>query len=88
MSFLRELQRRNVARVAVLYVASSWLILQTVETIGSLLGLPSWVGKLALLALGVGLPVALGISWTYELTPEGLKRDSAVPRSASHRHDN
>ncbi|MDQ1311081.1 MAG: hypothetical protein QG601_2351, partial [Pseudomonadota bacterium] len=72
----------------VLYVASSWLILQTVETIGSLLGLPAWVGKLALLALGVGLPVALGISWTYELTPEGLKRDSAVPRSASHRHDN
>jgi len=43
---------------------------------------------LALLALGVGLPVALGISWTYELTPEGLKRDSAVPLSASHRHDN
>jgi TolB-like protein/Tfp pilus assembly protein PilF len=88
MSFLRELQRRNVARVAVLYVASSWLILQTVETIGSLLDLPDWVGKLALLVLGVGLPVALGVSWTYELTPEGLKRDSAVPRSESHRHDN
>jgi TolB-like protein/Tfp pilus assembly protein PilF len=88
MSFLRELQRRNVARVAVLYVASSWLILQTVETIGSLLDLPDWVGRLALLVLGVGLPVALGVSWTYELTPEGLKRDSAVPRSESHRHDN
>jgi len=88
MSFLGELQRRNVARVAVLYLASSWLILQTVETIGPLLGLPVWVGKLTLLALGLGLPVALGISWTYELTPEGLRRDGAVPRSESHRHDN
>ena len=88
MPFLGELRRRNVARVAVLYVASSWLILQTVETIGSLLDLPAWIGKLALVVLGLGLPVALGISWTYELTPEGLKRDGAVPRSESHRHDN
>ena len=63
MPFLGELRRRNVARVAVLYVASSWLILQTVETIGSLLDLPAWIGKLALVVLGLGLPVALGISW-------------------------
>jgi len=88
MPFLGELRRRNVARVAVLYVASSWLILQTVETIGSLLDIPAWVGKLALVVLGLGLPVALGISWTYELTPEGLKRDGAVPPGESHRHDN
>ena len=88
MPLLGELRRRNVARVAVLYVASSWLILQTVETVGSLLDLPAWVGRLTLVVLGVGLPVALGISWTYELTPEGLKRDSAVPRGASHRLDN
>jgi len=86
--FLAELRRRNVARVAVLYMASSWLILQTVETVGSLLDLPAWVGRLTVVALGLGLPVALGISWAYELTPDGLKRDSAVPSSASHRHDN
>ncbi len=88
MSFWGELQRRNVVRVAALYVAASWLILQFVETIDSLLNLPAWVGKLVLLALGLGLPVALGISWAYELTPEGLKRDSAVPRDASNRPHN
>jgi adenylate cyclase len=88
MSLLGELQRRNVVRVAVLYVASSWVILQIIQTIGSLLDLPIWVGRLALLALGLGLPVALGISWAYELTPDGLKRDSSVPRSESQRHAN
>ena len=88
MSLLGELKRRNVVRVAVLYVVSSWVILQIIETFGSLLELPGWVGRLALLALGLGLPVALGISWAYELTPEGLKRDSSVPPSESQRHDN
>ena len=53
-----------------------------------MLELPGWVGKLAVLALGLGLPVALGISWAYELTPDGLKRDSSVPPSESQRHDN
>ena len=88
MSFLGELKRRNVVRVAMLYVVSSWVILQIIETLGSMLELPGWVGKLAVLALGLGLPIALGISWAYELTPDGLKRDSSVPPSESQRHDN
>jgi TolB-like protein len=88
MSFWGELHRRNVVRVAALYVAASWLILQFIETVGSLLELPNWVGKLALLVLGLGMPVALGISWAYELTPDGLKRDGAVPRAESNRAGN
>jgi TolB-like protein len=88
MSFLGELKRRNVVRVALLYVVSAWVILQIIATLGSMLELPGWVGKLALLALGLGLPVALGISWAYELTPDGLKRDSSVAPSESQRHDN
>ena len=88
MTFWGELQRRNVVRVAALYLAASWLILQFVETIDSLLDLPAWSGKLTLLALGLGLPVALGVSWAYELTPEGLKRDSAVSRTESNRAAN
>jgi TolB-like protein len=86
MSFLGELKRRNVARVAVLYLAVSWLTLQIIETVGSLIALPGWVGKFAMLALALGFPVALALSWAYELTPEGLKLDSDVPRSASRRH--
>jgi TolB-like protein/Tfp pilus assembly protein PilF len=88
MSFLGELKRRNVVRVAMLYVVSSWVILQIIGTLGSILELPGWVGKLAVLALGLGLPVALGISWAYELTPDGLRRDSSVSPSESQRHDN
>ena len=88
MTFWGELQRRNVVRVAALYVAASWLILQFIETTDSLLDLPAWVGKLAMLILGLGLPVALGISWAYELTPDGLKRDGAFPRTESNRADN
>jgi len=85
MTFLKELQRRNVIRVAALYLAASWMILQIIETVGSLLALPPWVGKLGLLSLALGFPVALGISWTYELTADGLKRDAAVPRDQSTR---
>jgi len=49
----------QTSQVAMLYVLSSWVILQIIATLGSMLELPGWVGKLALLALGLGLPVAL-----------------------------
>jgi hypothetical protein len=83
MSFIAELKRRNVVRVAVVYCVVSWLILQLADVFGDLLELPAWTGKLIVLLLAVGLPVALVMSWVYEITPEGLARTSDVDRDRS-----
>jgi hypothetical protein len=81
-----ELQRRNVFRVAMLYLVASWVALQMADVGVSLLGLPHWTGRLVLLLLALGLPVALVVAWAYELTPEGLKREHAVAPESSIAH--
>lgn len=81
-----ELQRRNVFRVAMLYLVASWVALQMADVGVSLLGLPHWTGRLVLLLLVLGFPVALVVSWAYELTPDGLRREHAVPREDSISH--
>jgi hypothetical protein len=83
MSFIAELKRRNVVRVAVVYSVFSWLILQLTDVFGDLLELPAGTGKLIVLLLAIGLPVALVMSWVYEITPEGLARTSDVDRDRS-----
>jgi TolB-like protein len=81
--FITELKRRNVAKVAVLYVITGWLVLQAADVLFALLGLPEWTLKLVLGILLLGFPIALIISWIYEMTPEGLKLEKEVDRSES-----
>jgi TolB-like protein/Tfp pilus assembly protein PilF len=83
MSIFSELQRRNVIRVALLYVVASWLIMQVVDVGISLLGLPLSTGRLVFLLLAVGFPLVVLFSWAYEITPEGLKKESEVPPDES-----
>jgi TolB-like protein len=78
MSLFEELKRRNVIRVGIAYLVAAWLLLQIVDVLAPLLELPEWVGRLVLLILLIGLVPALVFSWVYELTPEGLKRESEV----------
>lgn len=83
MSFFQELKRRNVVRVAVLYILAAWLLLQVTDVGIDLLELPGWVGRFVLLVVALGFLPALILSWIYELTPEGLKRAHEVPASVS-----
>jgi len=87
MSFLEELNRRNVVKVAVLYVVASWLILQVADVLSSLLPVPEWTGSLVFIFLALGFPLVMIFSWVYELTPEGLKREREVDRSQSVTHE-
>jgi adenylate cyclase len=75
-SFFRELRRRNVIRVGLLYLVGSWLLLQVAAVGIAALGLPEWTGRFVLLLLALGLPVVLVFSWIFELTPEGLRLES------------
>ena len=81
MSLLTELKRRNVVRAAVLYAVGSWLILQVVDVTDGVLGLPEWTMRLVAFLLALGFPLAVIFSWVYEITPEGIKRESTLDRS-------
>jgi TolB-like protein len=83
MSFFAELKRRNVFRVGIAYSIAAWVLLQITDVVGEILELPAWGGKLILLILVIGLPLSLILAWAFELTPEGVKRDKDVDRSAS-----
>jgi len=78
MSVFSELKRRNVIRIGLLYVIASWIILQVTEVGVSLLHIPSWLGKLILVLMTVGFPLALMFSWVYEMTPDGLRKANRV----------
>ena len=86
MGLVSELKRRNVLRMAVLYVLAAWVIMQVAEVIIALASLPAWTGSLVLTLLSIGFPIALVISWFYEITPEGLalEKDVAATDSITH----
>ncbi|GAB5413670.1 MAG: hypothetical protein Cons2KO_12730 [Congregibacter sp.] len=78
MSFLGELKRRNVVRVAGLYTVVGWLLVQVAATVEEAIALPGWFDAVVLSFLVIGFPIALIFAWAFELTPEGIKRTADV----------
>jgi TolB-like protein len=78
-----ELKRRNVFRVAVAYAVAAWLLLQIADLLLDNTNAPPWVIQSLFILVGVGFVFALIFSWIYELTPEGLVRESAVATDRS-----
>lgn len=85
-SFLGELKRRNVVRVAVLYAVVGWLVLQIADLAMPRLGIPPWGVSLVIMLVVLGFPLALVLAWAYELTPEGIKRTHEVEHHESITH--
>jgi TolB-like protein/tetratricopeptide (TPR) repeat protein len=83
LSILQELQRRNVFRVAIAYAVASWVLLQIVDVISPIFELPGWAPKLIFVILAIGLVPALIFAWAFEITPDGVKKESEVDRSNS-----
>ncbi|TDJ33492.1 MAG: tetratricopeptide repeat protein [Gammaproteobacteria bacterium] len=86
MSFFSELHRRNVFRVAAAYVIISWLLIQAADILLPTFGAPEWVLKVMVLFIALGFIPAMIFSWIYELTPEGIKRESAIAADKSIAH--
>jgi TolB-like protein/Tfp pilus assembly protein PilF len=82
-SFLAELRRRNVFKVAVAYAIVGWLLVQVAAIVLPTFGAPRWVAQTVTFLIVLGLPVALTLAWAYELTPEGMKRTKTVPLARS-----
>ena len=83
MSLFGELKRRNVFRIATAYAVAAWLLLQLADLLLDNIGAPPWVIQSLFVVVGVGFVFALIFSWIYELTPEGVMKESEVPRDRS-----
>lgn len=73
-SFIEELKRRRVFRVAAVYLGSGYVILEASDMIFPRLGLPDWTVSFVMGLLALGLPVAIILAWAFEVTPDGLAR--------------
>jgi len=78
LRFLAELKRRNVIRMAGLYLVGAWLAVQVAATLLPVFEAPAWLMKVLVVALAFGFLAALVFSWIYELTPAGLRRDEEL----------
>lgn len=83
MSLISELQRRNVIRVATAYVALAWLVVQVLDTLAPIFGISEAAARLVVIALAIGCIPVLTISWLFELTPKGFRREGEVDHAAT-----
>ena len=84
--FLEELKRRNLVRVAILYLIACWLILEPTHVVFHMLEVPAWANRLVVLLMAIGFPLVLLFSWVYEVTPQGLKLTAQVDPAQSITH--
>jgi TolB-like protein/Tfp pilus assembly protein PilF len=82
-NFFAELKRRNVYKVAVAYAVVAWLLIQVATQVFPFFEIPNWAVQLVVLVLVIGFPIATVLSWAFEMTPEGIKREAEVDRAKS-----
>src|SRR5213080_42047 len=84
-NFFAELKRRNVYKVAVAYAVVSWLLIQVATQVFPFFEIPNWAVQMVVVALVIGFPIALVLSWAFELTSEGIKRENEVDRKVARK---
>jgi len=80
-SFFAELKRRKVHRVAIAYAVAAWLLIQIATQVFPFFEIPNWTVRLVVLLLVLGFPIALTLSWIFDLTPQGIRRTEESDRS-------
>jgi TolB-like protein/Tfp pilus assembly protein PilF len=84
-----ELKRRNVYRAAVAYGVVAWFLTQLTTQVFPFFEIPNFAVRFVVIVLAVGFPIAMLLSWIYELTPEGVVRtedlDPVKARSVQRR---
>src|ERR1043166_4768551 len=77
-SFFAELKRRNVYKVAVAYAVVAWLVIQVASIVLPTFHAPEWTLQVIIALVVIGFPAALVCSWAFEITPEGIVRESEI----------
>lgn len=86
MSLITELKRRNVFRVAMAYLVVAWLLVQVLSIATDVFDAPDWVMKLFITLTVIGFVPTVFISWAFEITPDGIKRETEVVADESITH--
>ena len=73
-SFWKELQRRRVIRVIVLYAIAGWIVIEVASTVLPNLNLPSWTVTLVTLLVVLGFVLAVILAWAFDIGPGGVHR--------------
>ncbi len=84
-NFFAELKRRNVYKVGIAYIVAGWALSQGIAQVFPVFDIPNWIIRLIVLLIILGLPIALVLAWTFEITPQGIKRTEiadAMPETA------
>ena len=87
MSLFSELQRRNVIRVVMAYIALAWLVVQVLDSLAPWFGVSEETARFIVIILAIGLVPVLVVSWLFEWTPEGLQRENEIDHSTTDRRD-
>lgn len=78
MSFISELQRRNVFRVAAAYLVVGWLLTEVLTSILPTVGAPEWIANAIIWIFALGFIPMLVLAWVFEVTPDGLRTQAAL----------
>jgi adenylate cyclase len=82
-TWMSELRRRKVVRVAVVYLVVAWLLIQVAGATFEPLGLPTWSIRLVIVLVALGFPVVLALAWAFDVTPRGIERTGTAPANDS-----
>ncbi len=81
-----ELKRRNVVKVAVAYAIVGWVLIEVSTTVLPVFEAPDWIAQVFTFFVILGFPLALILSWAYEITPEGIKLERNITAGKSITH--
>ena len=81
--FLKELRRRNIFKVATVYIIVGWLLVQIADIAAENFSAPGWVMKMFIVFMILGFPVAMIFAWAFEMTADGFKLEKNVDRGVS-----
>src|SRR5438046_1453970 len=77
-NFFSELKRRHVDKVALVYAVVAWLLIELAWILLPTLDAPEWMLPAFIVLVALGFVLALLVSWSFEMTPEGLKRTADI----------
>jgi hypothetical protein len=75
--FWQELKRRKVIKVIAMYAGAAYVLIELANNVVEPLNLPVWTPRLVILIALIGFPIAVVLSWIFDLTPDGIKRTEA-----------
>lgn len=73
-NFFEEMKQRKVFRTITAYAVVAFIIMQLVEIVFPIFDIPNWAGRMVIILLFLGLPVAIILSWIFDITKGGIKK--------------